>query len=122
MFIPFEGVTHLATSYKILAQNNPSATTESTLYTAPSSTSTVVSTIMICNQSSTAATYRIAVQPSADAGSSAAAKHWIVYGATVAGSDATALTLGITLATGDRIRVYASTATLSFSAFGSEIA
>ena len=112
----------MATSYKILAQNNPSATTESTLYTAPSSTSTVVSTIMICNQSSTAATYRIAVQPSADAGSSAAAKHWIVYGATVAGSDATALTLGITLATGDRIRVYASTANISFSAFGSEIA
>ena len=111
----------MATAYKILAQNNPSATTETTLYTAPSSTSTVVSTIMICNQSSTAATYRIAVQPSADAGSSAAAKHWIVYGATVAGSDATALTLGITLATGDRIRVYGSSATLSFSAFGSEI-
>lgn len=74
---------------------------------------------MICNQSSTAATYRIAVRPAADA--STAAKHWIVYGATVAASDATALTLGITLAAGDLIRVYASTANLSFSAFGSEI-
>jgi hypothetical protein len=109
----------MATAYKVLAQSNPSATTETTLYTAPSSTSTVVSTIMICNQSSTAATYRIAVRPSADG--STAAKHWIVYGATVAGSDSTALTLGITLATGDLIRVYGSTSTLSFSAFGSEI-
>jgi hypothetical protein len=74
---------------------------------------------MVANQSSSAATYRIAVRPSADG--STTAKHWIVYGATVGGSDSTALTLGITLATGDSIRVYASTATLSFSAFGSEI-
>ena len=110
----------MATTYKVLAQNNPSATSEATLYTAPSLTSTVVSTIMICNQASAAATYRIAVRPSAD--SSTAAKHWIVYGATVAASDATALTLGITLAAGDKIQIYASTATLSFSAFGSEIA
>lgn len=103
----------------MLAQSNPSATTETTLYTAPSLTSTVVSTITICNQASSAATYRIAVRPSADA--STTAKHWIVYGATVAASDTTALTLGLTLAAGDLIRVYASTATLSFSAFGSEI-
>ena len=80
----------------------------------------MVSTLTICNQTSSAATYRIAVRPSAD--SSTAAKHWIVYGATVAASDTTALTLGITLATGDKIQVYASSANLSFSAFGSEIA
>ena len=111
----------MATStYKVLGQLNPSATTETTLYTAPSSTSTVVSTLTICNQTSSAATYRIAVRPSAD--SSTAAKHWIIYGATVAASDTTALTLGITLATGDKLQVYASSANLSFSAFGSEIA
>ena len=103
-----------------MGQLNPSATTETTLYTAPSSTSTVVSTLTICNQTSSAATYRIAVRPSAD--SSTAAKHWIIYGATVAASDTTALTLGITLATGDKLQVYASSANLSFSAFGSEIA
>ena len=80
----------------------------------------MVSTLTICNQTSSAATYRIAVRPSAD--SSTAAKHWIIYGATVAASDTTALTLGITLATGDKLQVYASSANLSFSAFGSEIA
>ena len=108
----------MATTYKVLGQSNPSATTNTTLYTVPSATSAVVSTITVCNQSSTAATYRIAIRP---AGASAAAQHWIVYGATVAASDSTALTLGITLATTDVITVYASTATLSFSAFGSEI-
>jgi hypothetical protein len=108
----------MATTYKVLAQNNPAATTLTTLYTVPSATSAVVSTIMICNQASTAATYRIAVSP---AGAAIDPKHYIVYGATVAASDSTALTLGITLATTDVVRVYASTATLSFSAFGSEI-
>lgn len=109
----------MPTAYKVLAQSNPSATTETTLYTVPSSTSTVVSTLTIANQTGSSATYRIAVRPSADA--STTAKHWIIYGATVAANDTTALTLGLTLATGDKIQIYASTANLSFSAFGSEI-
>lgn len=110
----------MATTYKVLAQSNPSATTETTLYTVPSATSTVVSTISICNQAGTSGTYRIAVRPSAD--NTTAAKHWLVYGATVNASDSTLLTLGITLAAGDLIRVYASSSNMSFSAFGSEIA
>lgn len=101
-----------------MGQQIPAATTATTLYTVPAATSTVVSTITICNQASSAATYRIAVRP---AGAVLAAVHYIVYGATVAASDSTALTLGITLATTDVITVYSSTATLSFSAFGSEI-
>jgi len=109
----------MATTYKVLAQNNPAATTETTLYTVPSSTSAVVSTLSICNQAGSSGTYRIAVRPAADA--STAAKHWIVYGATVAASDSIMLTLGVTLATGDVIRVYGSSANMSFAAFGSEL-
>lgn len=109
----------MATVYKVLAQANPSATTETNLYTVTATYSAVVSTIAICNQAGTSATYRIAVRPSAD--NTTAAKHYIVYGATVAASDSIMLTLGITLAAGDKIQVYASTANLSFSAFGSEI-
>ena len=107
----------MATTYKVLAQSNPAATTETTLYTA--ATAAVVSTIAICNQTGSSGTYRIAVRPAAD--SVTAAKHWIVYGATVPASDSIMLTLGITLAAGDVIRVYASSANQSFSAFGSEI-
>ena len=108
----------MATAYKVLGQSNPSATTNTTLYTVPSATSAVVSSIVICNQTASAATYRIAVRP---AGASVASQHWIVYGATVAASDSTVLTIGATLATTDVITVYASTANLSFTAFGSEI-
>jgi hypothetical protein len=104
-----------------LNQANPAATTETQLYVVPSATSAVVSSLVICNQTASAATYRIAVVTSGGSVSPAAAKSWIVYGATVAASDSSILTVGLTLATGDQIRVYASTANLSFSAFGSEI-
>ena len=109
----------MATSYKVLAQNNPSATTETTLYTVPADTSAVISTLSICNQAGSSGTYRIAVRPAAD--STTTAKHWVVYGATVAASDSIMLTLGVTLAAGDLVRVYASSANMSFAAFGSEI-
>jgi glucose-6-phosphate dehydrogenase assembly protein OpcA len=109
----------MPTTYKVLGQSNPSATTATTLYTVPSATSTVVSTITICNQAATAATYRIAVRP---AGATLAAVHYVAYDVSVSGNDATALTLGITLATTDVVTVYASSANVSFAAFGSEIA
>jgi hypothetical protein len=108
----------MATTYKVLGQSNPSATTATTLYTVPASTSTVVSTITVCNQAATAATFRIAVRP---AGATLASQHYIAYGSTVAANDTTALTLGITLATTDVVTIYASSATVSFTAFGSEI-
>lgn len=103
--------------YKILGQSNPAATTETTLYTAVGQA--VISTVSVCNQAATPATFRIAVRPAADG--STAAKHWIVYGATVDAADSTMLSLGITLATGDKVQIYSSTTTMSFSAFGSEI-
>lgn len=108
----------MATTYKVLGQSNPSATTATTLYTVPSATKAVVSTITVCNQAASAATFRIAVRPDAE---SLAAKHYVAYDSTVAANDTTALTLGITLDAADVVTVYASTATLSFNAFGSEI-
>ena len=109
----------MATSYKVLGQSNPSATTATTLYTVPASTSTVVSTIVVSNQATSSATYRISVRP---AGAAQTNAMYLAYDVTVGANDSTALTLGITLATTDVITVYASSATLSFNAFGSEIA
>lgn len=108
----------MATTYKVLAQSNPSATTATSLYTVPSATSTVVSTITVCNQASSAGSYRIAVRPAAE---SLAAKHYIAYDVPIAANDTVALTLGITLATTDVVTVYASSTSLSFNAYGSEI-
>jgi glucose-6-phosphate dehydrogenase assembly protein OpcA len=108
----------MATTYKVLGQSNPGATTATTLYTVPSSTSTVVSTINVCNQAATGGTFRIAIRP---AGAVLAAQHYLNYDTQVAANDSISLTIGITLATTDVITVYASSANMSFSAFGSEI-
>lgn len=102
---------------KVLGQVNPAATTATTLYTVPSSKSAVISTLTICNQAATSATYRIAVRP---AGATLAALHYVAYDVSLGASDSTALTLGITLATTDVVTVYASTATVSFHAYGDE--
>ena len=109
----------MATTYKILGQVNPSATTATTLYTVPSSTETVVSTIAVANQAASTATFRIAIRP---AGETLDPKHYIAYDSTVGANDSTMITIGVTLATTDVITVYASSSTISFNAFGSEIA
>lgn len=109
----------MATTYKVLGQSNPAATTATDLYTVPASTQAVVSTIVIANQSSTSASYRVSVRV---AGAAATAKQYLAYDVTVGANDSTALTLGITMAATDVLTVYGSTATLSFTAFGSEIA
>jgi len=108
----------MPTVYKVLGQSAPSATTDTTLYTVPSATSTVVSTLVIANRAATSATYRIAIRP---AGATLANQHYIAYDVAVSASDSTTLTLGITLAATDVITVYSSSANLSFNAFGSEI-
>ena len=102
---------------KVLGQVNPSATTATTLYTVPSAKSAVISSLTICNQASTAATFRVAVRP---AGATLAALHYVAYDVAVGAADTTALTLGITLATTDVVTVYASTANISFHAYGDE--
>ncbi len=111
----------MPTTYKVLGQSNPSATTATTLYTVPASTSVVVSTITVANLAGTSATYRLIVQPSADVSATILNKQYLAYDVTVGALDTTTITLGITLATGDVLKVYASTANLAFQTFGSEI-
>jgi hypothetical protein len=108
----------MPTIYKTLGQSAPSATTNTDLYTVPASTSAVVSTLVIANRVATAATFRIAIRP---AGAAIANQHYIAFDVPVGASDSTTLTLGITLAATDVLTVYASTANISFNAFGSEI-
>lgn len=107
------------TTYKILGQSAPAATTETALYTVPAATETIISTIVACNRGSSSATYRIYVAAN---GAAAANNQYLIYDATLLAKETVALTLGITLDATDVLRVYASTADCSFNAFGSEIA
>lgn len=108
----------MPTVYKILGQLLSTANTQSTVYTVPVGNSTVVSTIMVCNQNTTNTTYRLAIQP---ASGNAASNSFIIYDATVLGKDTAALTLGLTLAQNNIISANCSLANVSINIFGSEI-
>lgn len=108
----------MALTLKVLGQQNPSATTLTTLYTVPSSTSTVCSSLTVANRSDTATSFRVAIRPS---GETINNKHYIYYDVPIFGNDTFSATLGITLATTDIVSVYATDATLSFSLFGQEV-
>lgn len=107
----------MATAYKVLGQSNPSATTLTTLYTVPSATSTVCSTLTIANLG-VVTTVRVAIRP---AGASIANQHYVVYNTTIDPNSTIFLTIGATLATTDVVSVYAGTANVAFNLFGSEI-
>lgn len=108
----------MATTFKILGQVAPSATTETVVYTVPSSTSAVISTITVCNRGAAAATFRISVSV---AGAATANKDYVYYDLPIGAYDTFGATMGITLSAADVVRVYASTANLSFNIFGSEV-
>jgi hypothetical protein len=108
----------MATSYKVLGQSNPAATTDTTLYTVPAATEAVVSTITVANLGTTG-TFRIAIRPD---GASIANQHYVVYDATLNANDSITFTLGITINASDVITVRASNTSFAFQAFGSEIA
>lgn len=105
-------------AHKVLGQSNPAATTLVSLYTVPSATQAIASTLTICNLAATAATYRVAVRP---AGASIANQHYLAYDATVGANDTVVLTLGLTAGATDVVSVYASTENVAFALYGVEI-
>ena len=107
----------MADTLKVLGQVAPSSTTETTLYTVPEDTVTTVSSIVACNRSGGALTFRVAVRPM---GATVANEHYIYYGKSVAANDSTIIIIGITLSDSDIISVYASSGDMSFSLFGVE--
>jgi hypothetical protein len=108
----------MPTIYKVLGQSAPSTTTETDLYTVPSATSAVASSIIICNRGASQASFRVSISAG---GGATANKDYIYYDLLIAGNDTFIATIGVTLATTDKVRVYASLSNLSFSLYGSEL-
>ena len=109
----------MATAYKYSqVQGTASTGTYVTLYTTPTSTSAVISSIVICNQTASELTVRIGLTTTAGTPTSA---QFLVFDAVVAGNDTVSLTLGVTMDASKFLRVSSSANTCSFSAFVSEI-
>lgn len=107
----------MSASYKVLAQSIPNAATLTVAYTVPALTSTVVSSVVICNQG-VATSFRISVAVAALADTP---KQYLFYDVAIGANTTYTATLGLTLATTDVIRVYATLATVSFNFYGSEV-
>lgn len=103
----------------------PTAATLTAAYTVPGATTAVISSIVICNHSTTVSDLvRVSISV---AGAADSAKQYIYGGITGNGlglmpNDTFVAQLGITLGAADIIRVYSTNGTSSFNIFGSEIA
>lgn len=107
----------MAQTYKVLAQAAPSATTLTDVYTVPSATIAVVSSMVVANRSASARTFRVSV---AIAGAADTPAQYLAYDMAVPANDSIFLQLGITLAATDKLRAYVSAADLSINVFGVE--
>ena len=108
----------MTTTYKVLGQLAPVADTATTLYTVPGATSTVCSSITICNTE--VANANVSVQI-AVANASSDISQYLVYNNTIVPQDTLFMTLGVTLAATDAVLVTSSQGNVAFQLFGSEI-
>lgn len=108
----------MATTYKVLGQLAP-ASTSGDLYTVPSATEAVVSTINVVNTGTTDSTISIAIRKN---GATLATNQYIINGLILNSKVTLAYTSGLTLDAADVITVISTNNDCAFSAFGSEIA
>lgn len=108
----------MTTTYKVLGQMASTANTLSTIYTVPSATSAVLSTVTICNTGGSNANVSLSVCVGNAANT---ISQYVVYNNNLIPSDTLTLTLGLTLAATDTLRGNASIGNVVFNAFGSEI-
>lgn len=107
----------MADDLKILGKTGD-ASTEVLLYTVPADHHTAVSSIVVCNRGSTDRTFDIACL---DGGGSTANEDYDYKDHPILANDTFVITIGITLSTGDTIRVTGSHSDLTFKAYGDEI-
>lgn len=109
----------MAQVYKVLGQVNGTNAVLTDAYTVPAATSAIVSSIVISNRSGVADTYSVSV---AVAGAADAYKQYLCNGVTINANSTITLTLGITLAATDVVRVIGTAlSACSFNIFGTEI-
>lgn len=109
----------MATSYKTIAQAHLTTTSDTDIYTVPSATETIVSTLVVANITASATTFNIAIRQD---GATLADKHYIAKEVPIAANDSTTLTLGIALEATDVVTCAAGAGNaLSFNLFGAEI-
>jgi hypothetical protein len=106
-------------TFKVLGQSYPSAATITTLYTVPAATSAVISSVVICNLSTTAAdSVSILIKI---AGAATSNQQYILSLLPMQPNNTYSAVLGISLATTDVISCFSTNGTCSFNIFGVQV-
>lgn len=103
---------------KVLGQISPSINTLTPIYTVPAVTSTTVSSLIICNTNSITIRFRISI---AIGGAVDTISQYLYYDLDLDGLDSFIATVGLSLGSGDVIRVQSDTTNVAFSIFGVEV-
>jgi len=109
----------MAINYKVLGQKVPSAANQYTqLYAVPTGKQAICSSLTVANLTSDDVLYRVRVRVSGEAAND---KQILVYDTAAAGGISQALQLSMTVSAGDIVEIYASSTSIAFNLFGSEV-
>lgn len=109
----------MAATYKnARVQGTASTSTYATLYTVPTGKAAVISTIGIANSSTSTISYRIGI---VDSDTNPIEGDWLVCDSTAGANDSTFITIGVTLTSGQYLKISSSANTCTFTCFLSEI-
>ena len=109
----------MADTYKILGQINPSANTLTNVYVTGASASAVVSTITIHNFSDANSSYSLIVRPNNE---SLANKHYVIRGGIIPARELITITGAVTMNSAVILAANTNGSSISFNAYGVEIA
>ena len=117
----------MAEIFKRLGAVNPSANTDTSIYTVPSNASAIISSLSVCNTANSAVSgvlglssnFRMAICSGAI--NDVTLADYIYYDVIIEPYDTFIATVGFTIAANSQILVRANTDTVAFSLFGSEI-
>ena len=109
----------MAESLKVLAQLVPSPTTLTNFYTVPAATTATASSFLVCNQNASVdIVFRLSV---AVGGATDDPSQYLYFDLALGSNDTFVATIGISLGTGDVVRIQSSAANVSFNLFGVEV-
>lgn len=109
----------MAFTYKMLGQNRPSDTNAVDIYTVPAGTEAIISSIVICNVTNAAATFRVFQRVSAAA---AGESNAIAFDQTVPANSTTTIEAKLTMQATNVLTVRSGTSSaLTFTVNGTEI-
>ena len=107
----------MALKLKVLGQTSSLTNSNIILYGVPYFMNTVISSLNICNQSSSPASFDIAFRKQ---GANLSSQHYFSYRTQISGNESINIPAGITLDQSDLVVVSANNSSVSFSLFGTE--